>query len=240
MAKRSRIDMSRLAQAALEAALTDEQQQPQHRSRLSGVRALAAGAALVAVTRVAVKKAPGLLPSTPRLSDLTDSVRDRLADHGWIEDEEPEAPEDYEDEPLDEAAEWDEESEEEEPADDDDEDDDEWGEDEDDDEADDDGPRGAEDEDWDDDEEPADEDDDDEDEEEPPPAIEIGSNGGSHETASTRAPDLLDALSPHHRPPVLRGGDQRVDPAERPPEPPKRRKRQRSQKTKGKAKTGKG
>jgi hypothetical protein len=248
VAKRSKIDINRVAAAAMEAAFEDEQHQP--RRRMSGVTAVAAGAALVAVGRVAAKKVPkvvpsALLPSVPSLSDLTGGVRDRLAEYGWIEEEEPlddeeepldEADElldddDEEEEPRDEAEEWDE------PEDEEDEgseggEDDEW-DDEDDDETDDDEPQGS----GDDEPEEVEEDDaepDEEEEEESAPALELGSNGGGGDTRG-RAPDLMSALTGHRRPPVMRSGDRGRRPAAEPPEPPKKRQRSTS---KSKSKTG--
>jgi hypothetical protein len=131
------IDLSRVASSALEAALDDGDE----RRKRSGLRTLAAGAALAVAARAAVSKAPGLvhMPDLSGLRDMPDRVRDRLADAGWIDDEqevEDEQPEDFdddeepeeeEDEPVDEAEgdfdepeeeddEEDEEDEEEEPA----------------------------------------------------------------------------------------------------------------------------
>ncbi|HEX6458058.1 MAG TPA: hypothetical protein VF032_04000 [Thermoleophilaceae bacterium] len=233
MAKRGRIDMSRVASAALESALNGEQ--PQRRKRMSGVTAVAAGAALATAARVAVAKAPALtkaaaLTKVPRLGDLTDSVRDRLAEHGWIEDEEPQEPEDeaYEDEYADEDYEDEPDEDEEEPEDEDDSEGDDWDDEDEPEDEDDDGPQAAGDEEPDEDEEePEDEDE----EDEGPPPIELGTNGGDAE-ASRSAPDLMASLSPRRRPPVMRGGDDYLDPADRPPEPPKKR---RSKQTKSKA-----
>jgi hypothetical protein len=267
VAKRSRIDVNRVAQAALEAALTDEREPPRRKSPLRGLTAVAAGAALATAARVAVKKAPALLPNVPRLSGMTDGLhglRDRLADHGWIEDEEEspldefgeEPADELDDEPADEFEEDDEPADEseddDEPADeaewdddaeDDDEDeDDEDDEDGDDDETDDDGPDASEDEeDWDeeDEEEP-----DEEPEDEPAPSIELGSNGGGRQASGRRTPDLMRSLSAHRRPPVMRSGERELDPADQPPEPPKRKQqrsskqrssKQRSSKSKSKA-----
>jgi hypothetical protein len=247
VAKRSRLDINRVAAAAVDAAFENERQP---RRRFTGVKAVAAGAALATVARVAVKKAPGLLPTPPSLSDLTGNVRDRLAEYGWIDEEEPldeeesleEEPldeeESLEEEPLDEAEEWDED--EDEPQDEeeleDDEDtsdeDDEW-EDEDEDETDDDEPQGSGEDEPEEDEEDAEEPDE---EEESAPALELGANG-SDSNASGRAPDLMQALSGHRRPPVMRSGDRGRDPAAEPPEPPKKRQRKSSQ-SKSKSKTG--
>jgi len=91
--------MSRVAQAAIDAALENEQPR---RRRLSGMHAVAAGAVLATAARFAAKKAPALLPSAPSLSDLAGSMRDRLADSGWIADEDPDEPQDILDEEWDE------------------------------------------------------------------------------------------------------------------------------------------
>lgn len=244
--------MSRVAHAALEAALNDEQP-ARRRSRFSGMTAVAAGAALVTATRVVAKKAPALLPHAPRLSDLTDNVRDRLAEHGWLEGEEPDqfedgplldeeedepADEEEEEEPVDEQegepvdeVEWDESEDE---GDDEDDEDDEW-EDGDDDETDDGGPEASDDEDWDEEDEGEDEPDE-EPEEEPAPSLEVGTNGGGREASARGTPDLMRSLSSHRRPPVMRSAERRLDPAEQPPEPPQRK--QRSTKSKPKAKAG--
>jgi hypothetical protein len=253
--KRSRIDVNRVAQAALEAALSPEHEQQPRKKPLRGLTAVAAGAALVTAARVAVKKAPALLPNAPRISDMTDGLhglRDRLAEHGWIEDEEPplddfgedeaddedeafgedEADDDFDEddddgEPVDEA-DWDDAEDEDE----DEEDEDDEG---DDDEADDDGPdASADEEDWDDEDDEPEE----EPEDEPAPSIELGTNGGGREASARRTPDLMRSLSAHRRPPVMRSGERALDPAEQPPEPPKRKQRstkQRSSKSKSKA-----
>ena len=212
MARRKGIDMSRIATAAVEAAFEDEHQPRRH---FSGAKAVATGVALAAVARVAVKKAPGLLPTPPSLSNLTDNVRDRLAEHGWLDEEEPLDQE----EPLDEAEGWDEEEDEDEPEDDEGPsgEDDEW---EDEDETDDE-PQGSGDDEPEQDEED-DEEPDEEEDEESAPALELGANGSGGDT-SGRAPDLMRALSGHRRPPVMRSGDRGRDPAAEPPEPPKRK-----------------
>jgi hypothetical protein len=105
------VDLSRIANAAVEAALEDGRP----RRRLRGVRAVAAGVALAAAARVAVAKAPGV----PRLLDgvthLPDEARRRLTDMGWL-DEEPEEEEYFDEEEEPEAEAEDEElAEEEEP-----------------------------------------------------------------------------------------------------------------------------
>jgi len=99
-----RVDLSRVASAAVEAALVEEAP----RRRLSAPKAIAAGAALALAARYAVSKAPSLprLPALRDLSEVTDrvrehvpasvaehladipdSVRDRLAEYGLIDDD---------------------------------------------------------------------------------------------------------------------------------------------------------
>src|SRR5215218_5043563 len=99
-----RVDLSRVASAAVEAALVDETP----RRRLSAPKAIATGAALALAARYAVSKAPGLprLSAMRDLSDVTDrvrehvpgsvaehiphipdSLRERLAEHGLIDDD---------------------------------------------------------------------------------------------------------------------------------------------------------
>jgi hypothetical protein len=95
--------MGRIASTAIDTALNGDQPRPR---RFSGVKAVAAGAALAAAARVAVSKAPSI-PGMSRISNLTDGVWDKLAEHGWIEDEEP--PEDEEMEEPEAEAEEDEE-----------------------------------------------------------------------------------------------------------------------------------
>jgi cobaltochelatase CobT len=123
-----RVDLSKVASAAVEAALVDETP----RRRLSAPKAIAAGAALALAARYAVSKAPSLprLPAIRDLSDVTDrvrehvpgsvaehiphipdSLRERLAEHGLIDDDgwhddlrdEPDDLFDEDDEDLDEA-----------------------------------------------------------------------------------------------------------------------------------------
>jgi hypothetical protein len=98
-----RVDLSKVASAAVEAALDDETP----RRRLSAPKAIAAGAALALAARYAVSKAPSLsrLSAIPDLSEVTDrvrehvpgsvaehmadipdSLRERLAEHGLIDD----------------------------------------------------------------------------------------------------------------------------------------------------------
>jgi hypothetical protein len=124
-----RVDLSKVASAAVEAALVDETP----RRRLSAPKAIAAGAALALAARYAVSKAPSLprLPAIRDLSDVTDrvrehvpgsvvahmpdipdSLRERLAEYGLIDDDdgwhddlrdEPDDLFDEDDEDLDEA-----------------------------------------------------------------------------------------------------------------------------------------
>ena len=89
-----RIDINRVAAAAIEAALREERPR---RHRVPGIRAIAAGAALATAARVGQKHLPRLtelrlvehgltkLGDVPSLRDVTDSVRERLADHGLID-----------------------------------------------------------------------------------------------------------------------------------------------------------
>jgi hypothetical protein len=76
--KRRGIDLSRLLAVALEAALNEDEPAPR---RPSTARALVAGAVLAAGARVAASK----IPTLPRLTELTDSVRDRLTELGLTE-----------------------------------------------------------------------------------------------------------------------------------------------------------
>jgi hypothetical protein len=87
------IDFSRIASAAVDAALDDGQP----RRRLTGPKALAAGAALAVAARYAITKGPDLarIARVPGLSavperlreHMPDGLRDRLADRGWLGDE---------------------------------------------------------------------------------------------------------------------------------------------------------
>ena len=156
------VDLSKIAASAIEAALDDGE--PKKRKHGSTVKAVAAGAALAVAAKAATSKRTKLMnklvptPSLDGLRDIPDRVRDRLADAGWLNDEE-----DVEDdEPVDEADE-DEEPVDEEPVAEDDEE-----------------PVDEAEEDWDDDEDDEDFDedeldDDEEDDEEPPPELEIES-----------------------------------------------------------------
>jgi hypothetical protein len=99
-----RVDLGRVASAAVEAALVDETP----RRRLSAPKAIAAGAALALAARFAVSKAPSLprLSALRDLSEVTDrvrehvpgsvaehiadipeSLRERLADYGLVDDD---------------------------------------------------------------------------------------------------------------------------------------------------------
>jgi len=90
-----RVDLSRMTAAAIEAALDDGKEQ-QRRPRLSGMRAVATGAALAVAARAAVKHGPGLAQMR-HLASLPDLVRDRLADHGWLPDDEERDDAEYDD-----------------------------------------------------------------------------------------------------------------------------------------------
>jgi hypothetical protein len=91
---RMRIDLSKVAAAAVDAALADAQP----RKRLTAPRAIVAGATLAIAARYAVTKAPSL-PRVPGLSavpgfvpdglrdHIPDGLRDRLAERGWLDDE---------------------------------------------------------------------------------------------------------------------------------------------------------
>lgn len=92
------IDLSRMASAAIEAALEDERP----RRRLRGLRAVAAGAALATAARVAVTKAPGVPRLLSGVTRLPDEARSRLADLGWLENEDVEDEEELDEEELDE------------------------------------------------------------------------------------------------------------------------------------------
>jgi len=232
--------------AAIQAALEDGKEQ-QRRPRLSGMRAVATGAALAVAARAAIKHGPGIAQMR-HLASFPDLVRDRLADHGWLPDDEERDDAEYADDP---------EAEGDEDFDDEDEDDeDEDDEDEDDEDDDFDGPEAEaeqddeDDEDFDDepeaevgDDDDVDEDadadvDEDEGEEESDearngrrttaqgrrgaPSLEVPRNGGR---AADEVPEVLELLSTRRsRPPVMsrRRRAARVDPVLRPPEPPER------------------
>lgn len=228
MARRRRIDLSRVAESALDAAVNGGEQP--RRNRFSGVRAVAAGAALAAAAQIVARKAPTPripgLAQLPDLSDLGDRLRDGLAERGWLEDDER-VEEDFDDEldePVGEEEEHDEEPEDEDFDDGEGEDEDDGGRGGDEDDR---GPQAEGDEDeWDEEDVP------DEEEEEPDSAAsedveeaEPVEGNGRHRRAA-EAPDLMGALSPHGSPPPLRlgaRGEAPIDPAARPPEPPKRK-----------------
>jgi hypothetical protein len=216
------IDINRIAVRAIEAAFEDEQPRPKRRH--SGLKAVAAGAALVAAARVAVTKAPDM-PGLSKLSGaalsrVPDMVRDRLDEYGMTgqaepaedelpeeelaEDEEFEEPEaELEEEPE---AEFEDEDEEDEPEDDEPEDDEPP-----------EGPEaGAEEEDL-----PEDEDLDEDEPEAEAPELAVDEDGGGR-----RTPDVMELMNPHSPPPVLTGARgrsrRRIRPAARPPAPPRR------------------
>src|SRR4051794_28319513 len=83
--------------AAIQAALDDGKQQ-QRRPRLSGMRAVATGAALAVAARAAGKHGPGLVHMR-HLASLPDRVRDRLADHRWLPDDEERDDAEFDDDP---------------------------------------------------------------------------------------------------------------------------------------------
>src|SRR3954468_4333923 len=82
------VDYKRVVEAAVTAAFNENHAGPtiEPRKHGSGVKTVAAGAALVAVARVAVKKAPDMV-HLPKIGDLTDRVRDRLTESGWLGDD---------------------------------------------------------------------------------------------------------------------------------------------------------
>src|SRR6476661_7235397 len=91
------VDLSKIAASAIEAALDDGQSKPKRR-HTGAVTAVAAGAALAVAAKAATSKRPLLTklvptPSLDGLRDIPDRVRDRLADSGWLDDEDV-APED--------------------------------------------------------------------------------------------------------------------------------------------------
>ena len=83
-----RLDINRVATAAIEAALEDGRPR---RRRLSPMRAVATGAALAVAARVAAKRAP-----LHRLGAVPDRLRDELYERGWLQDDAED--EDFEDE----------------------------------------------------------------------------------------------------------------------------------------------
>src|SRR3954452_20783809 len=121
------VDYKRVVEAAVNAAFNenhaDAEQSKKHGS--GGVKAVAAGAALVAVARVAAKKVPGRMASMalPNIGDLTDRVRDRLTESGWLGDDEDEGYEDGDDYDVEGEADYADEPEEDDPEEDEPEDD---------------------------------------------------------------------------------------------------------------------
>jgi hypothetical protein len=207
------IDLNRVIAVAIDTAFNEDQPRP-HLARQRGVQALAAGAALATAARVAgrhrhrisklgvAKSGLSKLADLSRLRDLPDALWDRLADHGFIhedaesyEDEDYEGPEGEEDldDEVDEEGPQDEGYE---------------------------GPEGEEDLDGEVDGEeyegsgPEDQEEVDYEDEEPE---------DEDEDAGQDSPNLIAVLGRHGAsPPVLRRARTRVDPAARPPEPPRR------------------
>src|SRR5215212_6601475 len=105
------VDLKRVAEVAVNAAFNEDGQPPppDHRGgHRSAARSLAAGVALAAVARVAVKKAPSLVQKAPDIlhlpdiGELTDQLRDRVdqwfgEDEEFDEAEEPDEDEDQDD-----------------------------------------------------------------------------------------------------------------------------------------------
>src|SRR3954454_24915501 len=93
------VDSRRVVEAAVTAAFNEDHggSITEPRKHGSGIKTVAAGAALVAVARVAVKKAPDMV-HLPKIGDLTDRVRDRLTESGWLGDDEDDDDFDVEDE----------------------------------------------------------------------------------------------------------------------------------------------
>jgi hypothetical protein len=240
------VDINRVVASAIETAFEGEEHHEPRRSRHRGVKALAAGAALVATARVVGTHAPKLsklgalsalgkatqLPDMVR--DIPDRLRDRLADSGWLP-----ADSDVEDEDFDEDEGYDEEDdygapEDEQPEDEQPEDGDSEGEG--DEGPDDEGGGGPDDEDegeggggGDATEPEPDEDD------EQPQAVASGSaieqaaegleldTNGHRASGQGAAPDVIGILSAHGEPPPLLTRTDRsrhIDPVTRPPKPP--------------------
>jgi hypothetical protein len=202
------IDLSRIASSALEAALDDgEQDSNKHKGGSGALKAVAAGAALAVAAKAVSSKTPWVVkkliptPNLDGLRDIPDRVRDRLADAGWLDDEQDiEADDLVPDEPLAEGDEdvEDEEAEEPEAEGDEDFDEDEGDDDEDLDEE----PEAESDEDFDEDEDEDEGEGDDEDEDE--------FDEEDADQSDTPALDLL-----------LDSDQDDVDPADRPPKPPR-------------------
>jgi hypothetical protein len=200
------VDLSRVASKALEAALEDVDHEPKRKGG-GALKAVAAGAALAVAAKAASSKTPWIVkklvptPNLDGLRDIPDRVRDRLADAGWLGDEQDiDADDLVPDSPL---AEQDEDVEDEEDAEPEDEGDEDFDEDE-----------GEDDEDVDEDPEAeAEEDfeDEDEDEDEGESDDEDELDEEDAEESDTPALDLL----------LESDDDEDVDPAERPPKPPR-------------------
>jgi hypothetical protein len=182
------VDLGKIATSAIEAALEDGENTKSKHKRGSTVKAVAAGAALAVAAKAATSKRTKLMsklvptPSLDGLRDIPDRVRDRLADAGWLNDEEDveaDEPVDKVDELVDEGEEDDIEEDEEPVAEGEEDDVDE--EDEEPVDEEDEEPVDEAEEDWDDDEDEDEEDfdedevDDEEEDEEPPPELEIES-----------------------------------------------------------------
>jgi hypothetical protein len=182
------VDLGKIATSAIEAALEDGENTKSKHKRGSTVKAVAAGAALAIAAKAATSKRTKLMsklvptPSLDGLRDIPDRVRDRLADAGWLNDEEDveaDEPVDKVDELVDEGEEDDIEEDEEPVAEGEEDDVDE--EDEEPVDEEDEEPVDEAEEDWDDDEDEDEEDfdedevDDEEEDEEPPPELEIES-----------------------------------------------------------------
>jgi hypothetical protein len=200
------VDLSRVVSKALEAALEDVDHEPQRKGG-GALKAVAAGAALAVAAKAASSKTPWIVkklvptPNLDGLRDIPDRVRDRLADAGWLGDEQDiDADDLVPDSPL---AEQDEDVEDEEDAEPEDEGDEDFDEDEDEDDEDvDEDPEAEADEDF---------EDEDEDEDEGESDDEDELDEEDAEESDTPALDLL----------LESDDDEDVDPAERPPKPPR-------------------
>lgn len=84
-----KLDLRRVTAAALEAAMAGEAPEPEQRQRPhhNGLRAVVAGAAVATAARFAISKASSL-PKLDEILDLKDSIHEKLVDHGWLDDEE--------------------------------------------------------------------------------------------------------------------------------------------------------
>jgi len=227
------LDVNRVVATAIETAF-ENGDRDRRRHRLSGVGAIATGIALATVARAATqKKVPRIarfgmqkLVDAPRFRDISDGVRDRLADAGLINEDEPAERDRYEDEEWDDSEDYDEGEEEPEA-----EADEDWDEEEEEDQ-----PRGGEG-----DDEPRDEDDDGnhggepdedwegeaderEDESEAPRLEHVRENGagaasGDRAAARRGPPDFMQMLSGHRSPPPALARARRQEPLRRPPAP---------------------